>query len=106
MTSDIVDAGILYTSKSVNPATGQNAGHQFSMVTGGMTPSLFGLKGSEDLGGGVKAGKRRAWAASPDQHRQRRHTDRYLRDGQRQGGAHEDADDAARSVAMSVRRIA
>ncbi|RQS71643.1 porin [Burkholderia sp. Bp8963] len=51
----IVDAGILYTSKSVDPATGRNAGHQFSMVTGGMTPSLFGLKGVEDLGGGVKA---------------------------------------------------
>ncbi|WP_425126780.1 porin [Burkholderia cepacia] len=51
----VVDAGILYTSKTVNPATGQNAGHQFSMVTGGMTPSLFGLKGTEDLGGGVKA---------------------------------------------------
>ncbi|AFQ49928.1 porin [Burkholderia cepacia] len=51
----VVDAGILYTSKTVNPATGQNAGHQFSMVTGGMTPSLFGLKGVEDLGGGLKA---------------------------------------------------
>ncbi|MGU7779069.1 porin [Burkholderia sp. PU8-34] len=51
----VVDAGILYTSKSVNPATGQNAGHQFSMITGGMTPSLFGLKGVEDLGGGMKA---------------------------------------------------
>ncbi|OAJ57325.1 porin [Paraburkholderia ginsengiterrae] len=51
----IVDAGILYTSKSVNPATGQNAGHQLSLVTGGLTPSLFGLKGTEDLGGGMKA---------------------------------------------------
>ncbi|WP_179405311.1 porin [Burkholderia guangdongensis] len=51
----IVDAGLLYTSKSLNPVTGQNAGHQFSMITGGMTPSLFGLKGTEDLGGGLKA---------------------------------------------------
>ena len=51
----VVDAGLLYTSKSLNPATGQNAGHQVSMITGGMTPSLFGLKGTEDLGGGLKA---------------------------------------------------
>ncbi|QCP54473.1 porin [Trinickia violacea] len=51
----IVDAGLLYTSKSLNSATGQNAGHQFQMITGGMTPSLFGLKGAEDLGSGVRA---------------------------------------------------
>lgn len=51
----IVDTGILYTSKTLNLATGQNAGHQFSMITGGMSSSLFGLKGTEDLGGGVKA---------------------------------------------------
>ncbi|WP_081075808.1 porin [Burkholderia cepacia] len=51
----IVDSGILYTSKTADPATGRNAGHQFSLISGGMTPSLFGLKGSEDLGGGVKA---------------------------------------------------
>ncbi|WP_321882901.1 porin [Burkholderia cepacia] len=51
----VVDAGILYTSKAINPNNGQNAGHQFSMMTGGMTPSLFGLKGVEDLGGGLKA---------------------------------------------------
>ncbi|WP_179403932.1 porin [Burkholderia guangdongensis] len=51
----VVDSGILYTSKTRNPATGQNAGHQFSLITGGLTPSLFGLKGTEDLGGGMKA---------------------------------------------------
>lgn len=51
----IVDSGILYTSKTLNPATGQNAGHQLSLITGGLSPSLFGLKGTEDLGGGVKA---------------------------------------------------
>ena len=51
----VVDAGILYTTKAIDPKTGLNAGHQVSMVTGGMTPSLFGLKGAEDLGGGVKA---------------------------------------------------
>ncbi|QBR02057.1 porin [Paraburkholderia pallida] len=51
----VVDSGILYTSKTLNPTTGQNAGHQFSLLTGGLTPSLFGLKGNEDLGGGMKA---------------------------------------------------
>jgi predicted porin len=51
----VVDAGLLYTSKSFNPLTGQNTGHQFSALTGGLTPSLFGLRGSEDLGGGLKA---------------------------------------------------
>ncbi|WP_241020200.1 porin [Burkholderia sp. Ac-20345] len=51
----IVDSGILYTSKTLNVATGENAGHQFSLISGGMTPSLFGLKGAEDLGGGAKA---------------------------------------------------
>ncbi|KVK98249.1 porin [Burkholderia cepacia] len=51
----IVDSGLLYTSKTLNPATGQSAGHQLSFITGGRSPSLFGLKGTEDLGGGVKA---------------------------------------------------
>ncbi|CAE6825781.1 porin [Paraburkholderia haematera] len=51
----IVDAGVLYTSRTLNPTTGQGAGHQFSLLTGGLTPSLFGLKGSEDLGGGMTA---------------------------------------------------
>jgi predicted porin len=51
----IVDAGLLFTSKSVNPATGENAGRQFSLVSGNQTPSLFGMKGTEDLGGGLHA---------------------------------------------------
>ena len=51
----VVDSGILYTSKTLNVTTHQNAGHQFSLISGGMTPSLFGLKGAEDLGGGAKA---------------------------------------------------
>jgi predicted porin len=51
----VVDEGLLYTSKTLNLKTGQDAGHQFSLISGGMTPSLFGLKGAEDLGGGVKA---------------------------------------------------
>ncbi|MBN3785974.1 porin [Burkholderia sp. Ac-20353] len=51
----IVDSGFLYTSKTLDTTSGQNAGHQFSLISGGMTPSLFGVKGTEDLGGGVKA---------------------------------------------------
>ncbi|WP_082854988.1 porin [Paraburkholderia phytofirmans] len=51
----IVDSAILYTSKTLDLANGQNAGHQFSLITGGQAPSLFGLKGEEDLGGGMKA---------------------------------------------------
>ncbi|MFB9124405.1 porin [Paraburkholderia dipogonis] len=51
----IVDTAILYTSKTSNMATGNNSGHQFSMITGGVIPSFFGFKGTEDLGGGWKA---------------------------------------------------
>lgn len=50
----IVDAGFLYTSKTLNLTTGQNAGHQFSLITGGSLPSVFGMKGVEDLGGGTR----------------------------------------------------
>ncbi|MDR5644430.1 porin [Burkholderia cenocepacia] len=51
----IVDSGVLYTSKTADASTGNNAGHQFALISGGMTPSLIGLKGAEDLGGGLKA---------------------------------------------------
>ncbi|PVX85657.1 putative porin [Paraburkholderia unamae] len=51
----LLDGGLLYTSKTLNAATGQNAGHQFSATDGGMAPSQFGLTGTEDLGGGLKA---------------------------------------------------
>jgi predicted porin len=50
----VVDAGLIYTNKSVDAATGQNAGKQFSMIDGGLTPSFFGLAGTEDLGSGLK----------------------------------------------------
>jgi predicted porin len=50
-----LDAGILFTSKSTNPTTGQNAGRQFQFVSSGNLPSTFGLQGQEDLGGGLKA---------------------------------------------------
>ena len=51
----IVDGGLLYTSKTLNQTTGQNAGRQFSMIDSGSAPSQFGLTGTEDLGGGLKA---------------------------------------------------
>lgn len=43
----VVYAGPLYTSKSLDPKTGQNAGHGISMITGDM-PSLFCMNGTED----------------------------------------------------------
>ncbi|WP_433705335.1 porin [Paraburkholderia sacchari] len=50
----VLDAGLIYTNKSYNPATGQNGGKQFAMVSSGFEPSVFGLTGLEDLGGGMK----------------------------------------------------
>lgn len=50
----IVDGGLLYTSKTAG-TNGQNAGHQFSAIDGGNLPTQFGLMGTEDLGGGLKA---------------------------------------------------
>lgn len=51
----VVDAGLLYTSKTLNSETGQNAGKQFSLIDAGLSPSEFGMKGVEDLGGGLRA---------------------------------------------------
>lgn len=50
-----LDAGLLYTNKSLNAATGQNAGSQFSFESSGQDLTVFGLQGQEDLGGGLKA---------------------------------------------------
>jgi predicted porin len=50
----VVDAGIQFSSRTMN-ANGQNAGHTFAMTDGGDGPSVIGLKGTEDLGGGFKA---------------------------------------------------
>ncbi|QBR01660.1 porin [Paraburkholderia pallida] len=50
----IVDAGFLFTSKTPN-AAGQNAGRTFALADSELSPSLFGLSGVEDLGGGLKA---------------------------------------------------
>jgi predicted porin len=50
----VLDAGLLYTSKTPG-ANGQNAGSSLSFENAGYLPSLFGLKGHEDLGGGYSA---------------------------------------------------
>jgi predicted porin len=51
----MTDAGIIYTNKTLNSATRSDAGHQWSLVSGGGYASRFGIKGSEDLGGGTEA---------------------------------------------------
>ncbi|MFM0340021.1 porin [Paraburkholderia fungorum] len=51
----IVDASLLYTSKTLDPATGQSAGHQYSFTDSGLSGSRFGMRGAEDLGGGMRA---------------------------------------------------
>ncbi|WP_028222874.1 porin [Paraburkholderia oxyphila] len=50
----VIDASLLFTSKTPN-AQGQNAGRTFALADGGLSPSLFGFSGVEDLGGGLKA---------------------------------------------------
>ena len=49
-----VDAGLLYMSRTLNAKTGLNDGHQLAAVDGGNSPTVFGLTGVEDLGGGAK----------------------------------------------------
>jgi predicted porin len=51
----VVDGGLLYTNKTANPTTFHNEGAQISMIDSGSEPSQFGVKGTEDLGGGLKA---------------------------------------------------
>jgi predicted porin len=51
----ILDAGLIYTSKALDTTTGGNAGKQFALVDSGLSSSEFGMAGSEDLGGGLKA---------------------------------------------------
>lgn len=50
-----LDVGLLFTNKTLNTATGDNGGKQFSLINSGLEPSNFGLMGQEDLGGGIKA---------------------------------------------------
>jgi predicted porin len=50
-----VDAGLIYTNKTLNMTTLQNAGKQFGYTDSGLSASRFGLYGTEDLGGGLSA---------------------------------------------------
>jgi predicted porin len=50
----MVDAGLQYTSRRTN-SSGSNAGSAIAMIDSGIGPSEFGLKGTEDLGDGMKA---------------------------------------------------
>ncbi len=49
-----VDAGIQYTSKTPD-ANGDDKGSLTTLHNGGILPSIWGMRGSEDLGGGLKA---------------------------------------------------
>lgn len=49
----VTDVGLVYASKTAN-ASGDNVGRTFAMVDSGDIPSLFGMRGVEDLGGGMK----------------------------------------------------
>ncbi len=51
----IVDASLLYTNKTLDAATGQSAPHQYSFTDSGLSGSRFGMRGAEDLGGGMRA---------------------------------------------------
>ncbi|WP_186102589.1 porin [Burkholderia gladioli] len=51
----VLDASILYTSKSLSQTTGQNTGRSFAFADSGTTASRIGLQGREDLGGGLRA---------------------------------------------------
>jgi len=52
----VIDGGFLYASKTANGSDPNSGlGKQYSMITGGKNPSVFGFTGSEDLGGGTKA---------------------------------------------------
>ncbi len=48
----LIDAGLMYTN---NVASGKNAGALWQATSGTINGSRFGMRGSEDLGGGTKA---------------------------------------------------
>ncbi len=50
----IVDAGLQYASQTPNTKD-KNAGATYAFTTSGNGPSLFGMQGKEDLGGGYSA---------------------------------------------------
>jgi predicted porin len=49
-----IDAAVEYASRTVSPS-GQVMGHTFALTDAGWVPSLIGLMGKEDLGGGLSA---------------------------------------------------
>src|SRR3979411_1464850 len=50
----LIDTGLTYTANQKEP--GPTAGHsKFGMTDASINPARFGLRGSEDLGGGLKA---------------------------------------------------
>ncbi|MBJ9692460.1 porin [Burkholderia cenocepacia] len=51
----VVDAGVMYTSRSFDAGTGTNGAHRISMADGGISGSHFGITGVEDLGAGTRA---------------------------------------------------
>ena len=51
----VVDTGLGYTY-SDDDVAGESADHEFAMVSGQSAGSRFGLKGTEDLGNGMKVG--------------------------------------------------
>jgi predicted porin len=56
--SGIIDVGVMEQSKAPNPtaANPANTGSVLGFVDGQILPSIYALRGSEDLGGGLKAG--------------------------------------------------
>lgn len=51
----IVDAGVEYISKAATAIPGEDGGSLTRLNAGGIAPPIWGFKGSEDLGGGLKA---------------------------------------------------
>ncbi|MGF6572879.1 Outer membrane protein (porin) [Paraburkholderia fungorum] len=51
----VLDASLLYTNKTLDTANGQSGPHQYSFNDSGVSGSHFGLRGVEDLGGGLRA---------------------------------------------------
>src|SRR5690348_13872530 len=56
----IIDSGVNYTTnvQTAHPAAGPLGAHQIAMIEGGsagLQGSRWGLKGTEDLGGGLKS---------------------------------------------------
>jgi predicted porin len=52
-----LDVGVTYLNSQVapNPAGDRAGGQNISVTSGNSSPSIFGLKGEEDIGGGTKA---------------------------------------------------